>query len=104
MVLFVTENSDIHAIGMVAVVFAGGVYSSAPDHSASREIQELLRVLKPKILVSNVEIGTQKVSQSVRENAFNANFRGFPFKPLKKCFAEKLRTSLKWSKPLWTRQ
>ena len=33
-VLFVSDNSDIHAIGIIGVLMAGGVYSSLGGHSS----------------------------------------------------------------------
>ncbi|CAG2106863.1 unnamed protein product [Medioppia subpectinata] len=50
-VCFVTNNSDIHAIGIVGVLAAGGVYSSMAEHSAEREIREVIENIKPAVLV-----------------------------------------------------
>ena len=36
-VCFVTNNSDIHAIGIVGVLAAGAIYSSMAEHSAERK-------------------------------------------------------------------
>ena len=49
---FICENSDIHAIAIIGVLFGGGVYGSAPDHSSQREIQQLIELIEPKVLIS----------------------------------------------------
>ncbi|CAG2114800.1 unnamed protein product [Medioppia subpectinata] len=50
-VLFVTQNSDTHAIALCGVVLAAEVYASIPVHSTARELEEVLDVITPTLLV-----------------------------------------------------
>ena len=50
-VCFVTNNSDIHGIAIIGVLAAGAIYSSMAEHSAEREIREVVENIKPTVLV-----------------------------------------------------
>ena len=50
-VCFVSNNSDIHAIAIVGVLATGAIYSSLDEHSSEREIRNVVKNIKPTVLV-----------------------------------------------------
>ncbi|CAG2108680.1 unnamed protein product, partial [Medioppia subpectinata] len=52
-VCFITNNNDIHAIGLLGVLAAGGVYCSLPRHTTQTEISSNMMTIKPTILIGN---------------------------------------------------
>ncbi|XP_054166584.1 luciferin 4-monooxygenase-like [Oppia nitens] len=57
-ICFVTQNSDIHAIGIIGSLAAGLVYCCQPHHSTESEIRDNVSKIKPSVLVcyeQNVE-------------------------------------------------
>ncbi|XP_054155723.1 luciferin 4-monooxygenase-like [Oppia nitens] len=50
-VCFITHSNDLHAIGVLGVLAAGGVYSSLYSTSTENEIDNMIQTIKPIILV-----------------------------------------------------
>ncbi|XP_054165690.1 uncharacterized protein LOC128963216 [Oppia nitens] len=53
--LFTAKNCDIHGIALIGVIFSGAIYACIPDHSTVRELQEVIRQIKPTVLVIDTE-------------------------------------------------
>ena len=81
-VLFWADNSDIHAMAIVGCVLAGAVYASVASHSTEREIQQLVALFKPKVLISN-SAPKELDARGMRVSALLCGFLFLRFSPFK---------------------